>query len=400
MADQDAHPPPPLPTRYVAPRLETALYETIVPLPSITNVPDTDAPTEPIRYYTCGERTVDGRGRILAALLAWSKKASFDSALTATWVWSCIACAFPALPEKMLTTENLIAREAITITDEQYRYFTRGTLIGSRPAVPATDENPAVEAIEGVLPVFSRLPGLTATDTTRKADVDEAIAVLAILIFAIGKQATQVNMSAFNVNRPRAFKGKEGIEIKPHSPLHSSQFPNLVAINRFSGHFGSRTALRIAFTMEVIRWTVASVSHHQEIVATQVKLWQGVGLTHMDLVRSFMVGYHQVVAQIPGLLGEIREFERVYREFGSMQDPFKWYTKVILKDRATLGDGRRYKGLQALARQIASRIDTRYNNYAVNLGSSVWIDEFERLCREMGYALPAGGTQFAAVPTV
>lgn len=387
-----------VPEQFTPPTFDEALYRVIVPLPRKTNLPTPGAVAERIPYYSFVGTPPDGRGIILASMLVWAKTANFDSSLTSSWVWSMIDCAFPGLAQTMLTVENLAVGEPQLWTEHQYRWLVKNEdteVVG----IPATDTTAGRATIPAGAATFDLLPELCSSALTREADVDEAIGALAILLFGIGKQATTQNITAFTVNRPRAFGGKGGVEITPASPIHASNFPPVSAINRFSGHFGVRTKLRITFTTLLVDWTLTAGSPHQEIVATQVGLWVGTGLTHMEIVRSFMASYSRVVARIPGLLPEVLEFERVYREFGLSSDSRKYFTKVIHKDRAMLGDGRKYKGLQTLARQMLARVDPRYNNYAVNLGNSVWWDEFERVARDLGYALPSGGGQFAEVAT-
>lgn len=322
-----------------------------------------------VKYYSCPadwESSDPDRIAALAAMIRWPvTNPYFQATDNATWIYSCFDIAFPGISHTVLKDDPLVIESRVELTRELVDSKRTGN-------VPMED-----------------LPGLEIDPTCDSAEWLHAIGALTVLIFTLGKAPNNDNFAAFTVNRPRAIADKMGIDIDSSSPMAGARLPHLVHFKVFAGFFSMRYTQRAALVRVLLLWSgLKHLTEDQNVVVTQIVLWKEAGMTHLTMVRDFMMNFGEPVSSIDALKSEVLSFMDSWMSYLSSNDPEKDYLRVIDGDRAQIGKSRDYANLLNLARSLAASIDPKFKQYASGLGDSPHKQTFIEKCKEKGYSLP------------
>jgi hypothetical protein len=327
-----------------------------------------------VKYYSPSPQWRDNdvkRISMLAALIRWPvTNKEFQTGDVSCWIYSSLDFAFPGLSHSVLNQDPMVEIEREVITDE----FVTRRIKGEE--IPEAEEE--------------KLPGLLIDPLCVSAEWLHAIGALTVLLYTMGKSPNEDNLTAFTVNRPAAIAGKMGIDVDQSSPMSAARLPALRDFKWFCGHFNMNYNQRSSLARILLSWTgLSALTPDQTVVATQISLWKGAGLTHLSLVSDFLCNFGDAVVLIDGLKNEIRVYVQSFIEYSGSSDNERDFLRVIDGDRARLGRSREYINLLNLARGLASVIDPRFKNYAPSLGESPYKEIFIEKCKATGLSLPS-----------
>lgn len=322
-----------------------------------------------ITYYsppaTWGSEDPD-RIAALASMIRWPvTNPYFQTSDHATWIYSCLDIAFPGVSQTVLAKDPHVVANRTELTRE----LIESKRVGNEP--------------------MPDLPGLLIDEVCDSAEWLHAIGALTTLIFTLGKSPNENNFSAFTVNRPQAIAGKMGIAIDSSSPMAGARLPLLAHFMAFAGYFNMRYKQRKTLVRLLLLWSgLEDLTEDQNVVVTQIALWKEAGMTHMKMVRDFLINFGEVIILIDGIKDEVLTFMDAWDEYENSNDPEKDYLRVIDGDRAQLGRSRDYINLLNLARSLAAAVDPRFKQYASGLGESPHKNTFIEKCKVKEYSLP------------
>lgn len=326
-----------------------------------------------IKYYGIDgqePKHVAARAAALLGLLGlnFSDNANWSPRDRETWVWTCFELVAPGCVEQILDA-GLADLERQSLTNDQIKILYD----------PYPDGAPVVVASGGNRPVLPYLPDWTQNAEALMVSSEVAGLLFGIYVFGVAKTPTPENFAAFTERRPKAVSNKAGID-EAALGAYRAILPTIAKVKSFSGYFNMRPSFRRAMTMEVIRWIGSSPTISAEAVATNVKLWRGTGLTHLLMAGDFASQYGRQLCTIPQLLPELKALSTAYRSYATSADAYKEYSRVVNGDREQFGRSRDYQNLLILARDIASRVDPKFKQYAAGQAESPFLARFEWIC--------------------
>lgn len=347
-------------------------------------------PKKDIRYYVLpagiNEQT---RALILVQLLSHLNEGDCSQQEIEAWIWTILELCHPSLPKKIISSTTNYLPAPIEFNSTELNWLCSGGLparkakyksdnnLSDTDDIPENAELPAIEAPEFQL--FSEVkydPNLI-----HKSNWFVAVGAAGVLFFAIGKPPSALNLSAFNERRQLAVRNKGGVTSSSDDMITESDLPALEAYIAIKGYYDMRPDLKQLITKEFIRWTKINGTMEQESFATHMKLWQRIGLTHVDLITQMLYNYGPELRQIAPLQHEISMFQVQLDEWLSNPEQDKVYVKVIYGDKNTSLPSRNYPQLLALARQLAILRDPKFSQYADRFQPSPYYNKLIELCQ-------------------
>jgi len=300
-------------------------------------------------YYSAGTDEV-ARVAFGVGLLSTSDE-TMDAQVAATWYLTLFELAFPGVLETVAKTHS----KKVEMSADNVSQYLEGESIGGLPDPGKTDSlSPAANLLS--------LTGVVAT-----------------LTFAIGKQPTPDNVSAFRERRTKAFTAKVGMAEGDLGLLDPSLMPELFAYQAVHRAMATVPHLRRALVEELLGWIDNDdATPEMAAVGAIVKLWEGAGMNHVALIRKFLASYGDIAFKINGLRPEIRLFVRQYDAW-AQNNKDGVFSKVLNGDRKTTLASRDFPELLKLAREFALRMDPKLGQYASSLGDSSFVGVFEKL---------------------
>lgn len=106
-----------------------------------------------------------------------------------------------------------------------------------------------------------------------------------------------------------------------------------------------------------------------------MRMWQYSGMTHVRLIRNLVRVFGDILARgLPTLNLEITKFNKAYAQFESkVLNPFM---ALIDPTAMEIFNSRDFPELLKLGKLYAVTFDKTFENYAPNLGKSVYHDHF------------------------
>lgn len=329
-----------------------------------------------IRYYEFSHATPERRAVFLAQCLFFAKNGGISTPNAGVWIYSWLDACLPGLVAAIYERHPSVAVQGQPLSAEEIEVNR-----GARPPVDANGE----------LCSYLELFPDEVFDQQRLLDVDyqEMIGVASTLIFAIAKRPNPENLTAFTVNRPRAFMGKAGIIPETTRTLnHPERMPGLEAYSVIHGYFNMYPIEREAVVKEFVTWVGIGGSFEKEAISMVVKLWEHAGETHIGLIRNLLTQYGDVLVRFPILREEMRKFVAQYKRVTAQTQIHQSYAQAIYGDRGSKMRSRDYEELLKVARELASRVDARYKRYAAGINRSQLMDQIEEEAVKMGVPLP------------
>nr|WMI40116.1 MAG: hypothetical protein [Rhizoctonia cerealis phyllomonavirus] len=328
-----------------------------------------------VRYYrVVGTEKKHFTARaVLAGTILYEDISGMPGGTLSTWIWTLMELIAPGSVSAILVDPEIIL-EAIDFTNDQIRFF-----FDQYPDGTAPDPADPVPDIGG-------LNLQVRPDTHVFTGVISGL-IYGLYIFAIAKTPTAENLTAFTDRRPSAVINKAGLPDGTNLVLRPLM-PGVAQLKAFSGYFNMRARVRESLTREVIRWVGASPTLGAEAVATHVKLWKNVGLTHLFMVRNFVRQYGAAIRHLTPLQHQVETAAQTWEQYAQSTDEFKEYSRVIHGDREHFGNSRDYFDLMILARDVLRRTDVKFANYAANTTESPYFSKFLTLCTDEDLFVP------------
>lgn len=385
-------------------QLQPGMFDVLVPRPTVPQARYAGqvdvgyhAPARRVKHFSPDPNldiSMGARIGMAAAFIRWPvTNPDFLEDNVATWVYSAIDMVFPGLAARALNGDDKVVVERIVLNSLDYDVIRAPNL--AETPIP----NAPVPADGAPAPMYPpiRVSGLECTPTEESALWLHVVGALTVLIFSLGKNASEENFTAFTERRPGAIANKLGNAIDITSPLHVGRLPALRHFRLFAGYFNSHHMQRRTLVRTLIMWNRdPNPSDEMDVVITQTKLWHQSGMTPIFLVRDFLQNYGPAVIRIPGLCSEVIRYMEVFRQWDESADAEKDYLRVIDGDKAQLGNSRLFNGLVCLARGLAASVDQRFTQYASALGESAYRSVFIEICADMDLPLPAAYVSGAA----
>lgn len=352
------------------PRIDFSLFTRVPDPTSGAPQPSYVAPKITVKYYSADGMDETMRTAFFLQILHYCDTNEAEDDPTASWIWSLTEMAYPGLVSRLMTNVNGYVFEKVRVVEDEWLHLAR---------------NQPNEDLDDLI----LLPNHNAVELETLPSVLVMCGIYSSMVFALGKRVDNVNISAFNVNRPRAFSNKHGVPASMFQFLRPDALPTLQGYTKWTTYFASHAALRQVFAVELISWTFQSTPAPViDATAMVAKLWSGYGLTHVSLICNMLLGYGEAILELPTLRTELLDFHRQYRSFILLSDSMKMYTRVIHGDKSTILYSRIHPELLKLARQLAIMVEPRYKQYAAQLGLSNLWDSFQQVCAEKRLLLP------------
>nr|UUG74110.1 MAG: hypothetical protein [XiangYun mono-chu-like virus 7] len=218
---------------------------------------------------------------------------------------------------------------------------------------------------------------------------DIIMAIMGSLYFALGKAPNRMNVTAFTVNRIRAFFGTIGREM----PDLSNMTPRLEIYQLINGSFNIYTELRARLVAEMVN------EMHQPTQCLMMTsfnlitpLWGSSGVTHILIIKNILTEYSHVLSQVQGLQTEIKIFLESYKKLVTMTPSNFGFFKLTALNPQEFLHSKSFPRLLNLSRDILEKFDPRWRNYASNMGPSPFLPIVEDLLEKAGQPLPTSAT--------
>lgn len=230
-------------------------------------------------------------------------------------------CVFPNEKEGLNHKMSSIRPGTISLEYRQYlKDFVKPTMPDPEAGTNGKEENAVIEYIPddllGISPVEE--------EYTEK----ELYVVLAIGIYAVVKEATEDNATAFTERRKNA--AMRQLKIPETSELASSEnWWKIGPLMQIHGAFNVYVSARIALITEVCRWSTAPVTDYRAWVWGQVRLLRGHGMVPMEAMSSFVNACTHIVQGHTVLYEEALIFLQAKGEFDKMAPFDRNFSKTI-----------------------------------------------------------------------
>lgn len=377
-------------------------------VPSLEQTPTTSIelttpiPRRQLEYLAAGALSQEERGFILIQLFRAPELLQLDSEGCESWLWTIIDFAVPSLAATVLSRSRFNDPQPRVLNDAQLDYIMTGGSDADKlrhfhennaDDVEVPDVLPAIPPIP--IPLF---PGFSfSEDQNRKADWQCCASIVGIVLFAIGKAPNELNLSAFGEKRRLAVErklGKTGDDIPTEADV-----PNLSTLQFVNSYFALKSDLRELLVLYFVERLYTPAAEPVEIINTHLRLWFGVGLTHVALIVDLIAGYGGILEKMPAITGELMKFQNEYQHLLNSTEPHKPYLKVMKGDKFNILNARKFPELIRIARTIAVRKDDKFKNFAPNLGEAKCWNQFVQLVKSNHLLLPGEvGSTSTAVP--
>jgi len=180
-----------------------------------------------------------------------------------------------------------------------------------------------------------------------------AYANLSVLLFTLGKQATEANLAAFHTNRPRALIGKYQLLPSAMKLWNGERKPSLAALKKINAMWTTCTNFRRPIATELALWANdEDTSTGQEIISTTYNLlrWQGMG--HVAMIKDLILSWPDIKS-IPDLIPFIEVYMDSSRKILTYPNNLRPFAKIIAGDRLKIFRQQDIKPLTALAYLVA-----------------------------------------------
>lgn len=347
-------------------------------------------PIEAVGYYAVPVETDQlTKARMILQL---AKYVDGENILTddgQAWFWTLVDIALPGVPLHVFRNDPTVIGRLTPMSADLINYIAFGDIppIRGQDGVPL-DPQPAGPRRDPVVPLF---PGFVwSADLDRDVDWLQAVNLVGVVMWAIGKAPNANNVTAF-ANRFTAGQRKLGVADNDEAAILATDLPALRTYRFVNGYFNVRARSRFELCLVLISW-VGDLNNTREknVIVTHIKLWKKQGLTHVEMIRHLVNSYSPALRRLTFLHGEVNRFINDYRLFKESNLPNKAYIKVLRGDTDNIMPSRDYAELLKLARRIYTLIDQRFELYAPQLPDTQFWTAFEAAVRETGGSLPAG----------
>ncbi|KAI8378267.1 hypothetical protein EDC96DRAFT_594841 [Choanephora cucurbitarum] len=267
--------------------------------------------------------------------------------------------------------ENYVA-ELVVLTDAHWNFINN-----NMPFQPNSDELTEYQEMEdhssdkkctydiAIFRLFRHLKSMVHFKLNTAYTVRDYTIAFSSLILALGKEPTSHNVASFGDSR---------ISFKLQ--------PNLTTLRKVHLFFIAHKSLRIELSQELISWCSHPAPNEAiEIVGPKIKIWDGIGLTHVTIINDMLKDCRPFFDIYPHFKCEIAYFDSGLEELNKKIEIYGKYYKVIFGDRAREILSKEVPELLKLAKVYASRKNPRFKRYAPQLGYSMFEQSFRQYLR-------------------
>jgi len=334
------------------------------------------------------------RGAILIQLLDYVDSYECVDSEVEAWFWTMTEIIFPGLAATLLDAAGYTGAIRTEFDERQLNYLIGGGSNKERreaykelhPTVEDVDI-PKMDDLDYVeSPGYLLLPDLNFDDTKiEKNWWVPLVNAYGIIVFAIGKTPNAKNITAF-AKRFRAVSNKAGLIEGSDENLTPDDLPVQKTYSAVNSYFTLRTKLRLETVKEFVKWTITQGTPEQELIATQTRLWNGMGMHHISLIAGLIMNHGVAISLINELSYELEKFKVQYRAFMNDTDLFRGYWKVMYGDKKTVLHSREFEELLKLSLHFDKEKKPTMALYAQSLGESTFVTRLLEIERRIATA--------------
>lgn len=193
-------------------------------------------------------------------------------------------------------------------------------------------------------------------------DEVEKVAYVGILAFAIGKEPTAENLTAFNLKRRSAvqsFLTSDGLSLF----VDNSPFLTLEVLTKVHRSMNSFIEDRAAIISAVIANDKTLVSGNPRVFYTLFRLSAGASLNPILIIAKFARKYRMMYEKLPELETEYYAAHDAIEQFTSISERERLYQKVIFGSAYVPVDRGDVQNLLGVAAYALSKTEENYENY-------------------------------------
>jgi hypothetical protein len=216
-----------------------------------------------------------------------------------------------------------------------------------------------------------------------------AFSNISVFLFLLGKQATEANLSAFRINRPRALINKYNMMPDDLKIWNGDRQPTLSTLKAINGMWTLSPQFRAPLVTEIAYWTTDShPSTGHEIAATTFRLLRWSGMGHVAMIKDLLIAWPEV-REIPDLLPYVEVYLDSSRQMLAFPADTRPYAKIIAGDRLSIFRQQDIRPLTALAYRFVSDNNPTLSNYVHDPASDDKVNIWMRaLLTLKGLSLP------------
>lgn len=345
--------------------------------PLARQAPKINITRKTLRYYS-GEGIEDEAREVFlsAAIFAnHNGELKDDPDQLGSWFYSVLDYLYPGLVRQLLGQEQAFVVRAIKPSEKELRFLL------NRPTLDDQEDD------EFGMSLFYLEP---LADGSEIPVLDEIYGIFSTYVFAMIKRPSQLNLRAFTENRPRALINKAAMNPESLKWLaNPDEMPTLDAYLSIHGYFNMRIKEKKLLSEEFIKWVAVDGNPRTEVIAMVAKLWKNSGMTHVLIISDLLRQYADIIVKIPILREEARKFLAAKKQMNEQHEGFAGYSQAIQGDKGVAIYSRNYPELFKIARELVSRLDPRFLNYARGTQDSKLMPLFEAMALDAGAPLPS-----------
>ncbi|OBZ90647.1 hypothetical protein A0J61_01289 [Choanephora cucurbitarum] len=296
----------------------------------------------------------------------------YDLSEVGTLVLSILELLVPKCGVQLVNRLENYVVELVVLTDAHWNFINNNV-----PFQPNSDDLTKYQEMEdhssdkkrtydiAIYRLFRHLKSMVHFELNTAYTVRDYTIAFSSLILALGKEPTSHNVASF---------GDPRVNFKLQ--------PTLTALRKVHFFFTAYSNLRIELSQELISWcSHPAPSEAIEIVGPKIKIWDGIGLTHVTIISDMLRDCRPYFDRYPHFKCEIGYFDYGLEELNKKIEIYDKYYKVIFGDRAREILSKKVPELLKLAKVYASRKNPRFKRYAPQLGYSVFEQSFRQYLR-------------------
>jgi hypothetical protein len=212
------------------------------------------------------------------------------------------------------------------------------------------------------------LPSSPPQESALVVGTSAIMSAVALIIFAMGRQARESAPDAATIKRPDALVRKYSLTDQEQRILPGRDMgPSVVCLEKIFSAFGTYTELRAITTRLLLGYRKATVHYPPQLdpIMTQFKLMRWSGLTHVGAVVKLMQA-HPWVARVPQLEPYFRYFAKELGKFNSIPAEVREYHRLLAPPDEFLFVSSDFKPLIAVAGSFVEEVEATFAGYVYN----------------------------------
>jgi hypothetical protein len=303
---------------------------------------------------------LEERVMVTAGLVSCLHEVPVTDQTTVQLVLSLFATALPEISQVLTSAQSTLI-ELVTVDTEKFLDLLDVGGIGNPDPTILPIANPGHDAALGY------------------SDVAVVYSGVALVLFAIGKQARDSAPTASTVNRPKALIQKYTILEAEQGLLPGRDHgPSVRTLERIYNAFNVYSEARALVTKCLLALELANPHppRHLDPLMIQLRLLRNAGMTHVDAIHKLLRG-HPWTAREPKLEPYYRKFGSDLAEFEKLPANSRAYHRLLAPPSEFLFLTSELRPLIAVAGEFVAGVEADFKDYVYNK------DKYSALIREV-----------------